>query len=103
MVDKPTWFEIDTTGLFRNFYLLVFAIIVDDVYSTDAGNGLAEVVITDARGRSDAVPVSLKQTTPGKYRCEYVPREPGPHSVNVLFAGRPVPNSPFAVNVLPCK
>ncbi|CAF0875720.1 unnamed protein product [Rotaria sordida] len=78
MVDKPTWFEID---------------------ATNAGNGLAEVIVVNPRGRQDAVPVSVKQTGPGKFRCEYVPREPGLHSVNVFFAGRPIPNSPYGVNV----
>jgi len=80
MVDKPTWFEIDATR---------------------AGNGLAEVVIVNPRHQQDSVPVSVKQTTPGKFRCEYVPREPGLHSVNVLFASRPTPNSPYGVNVAP--
>lgn len=69
----------------------------------DAGNGLAEVIVVNPRGRQDAVPVSVKQIGPGRFRCEYVPREPGLHSVNVLFAGRPIPNSPFGVNVASCK
>lgn len=68
----------------------------------DAGNGLAEVIVVDPRGRQDVVPVSVKQTGPGKFRCEYVAREPGLHSVNVFFAGRPIPNSPFGVNVASC-
>ncbi|CAF5014352.1 unnamed protein product, partial [Rotaria sp. Silwood1] len=78
MVDRPTWFEID---------------------AADAGNGLAEVVLVDPRGRQDVVPVAVKQTSPGKFRCEYVPREPGLHSVNIFFAGRPIPNSPYGVTV----
>ncbi|CAF0978621.1 unnamed protein product [Adineta ricciae] len=80
MVDKPTWFEID---------------------ATNAGNGLAEVAVVDPHNRENAVPVSVKQTSPGKFRCEYVPREPGLHSVNVFFADRPIPRSPFGVNVSP--
>lgn len=68
----------------------------------DAGNGLAEVILVDPRGRQDAVPVSVKQVGPGRFRCEYVPREPGFHSVNVFFAGRPIPNSPYGVNVASC-
>ncbi|CAF3849734.1 unnamed protein product [Rotaria sp. Silwood2] len=78
MVDKPTWFEID---------------------AADAGNGLAEVLLVDPRSRQDVVPVAVKQTSPGKFRCEYVPREPGLHSVNIFFGGRPIPNSPYGVNV----
>lgn len=67
-----------------------------------AGNGLAEVIITNPRGQQDVVPVSVKQTSPGKYRCEYIAREPGLHSVNIFFAGRPIPNSPYGVNVQSC-
>ncbi len=44
----------------------------------------------------------MKQVGPGKFRCEYVPREPGLHSVNIFFAGRPIPNSPYGVNVASC-
>ena len=74
-----------------------------DVRRLDAGNGLAEVVLVDPRGRQDVVPVSVKQIGPGRFRCEYVPREPGLHSVNVFFAGRPIPSSPYGVNVASCK
>ena len=98
MVDKPTWFEIDATSQF-NFTHFHYSIFRNSI---DAGNGAPEVVLTNPHGRQDVVPVSVKQTTPGKYRCEYVPREPGSHTVNVLFAGRPIPNSPFPVNVSPC-
>ncbi len=97
MVDKPTWFEIDATSEFHSS--MIFSIFF---YSIDAGNGLAEVILADARGRQDVVPVSVKQTTPGKFRCEYIPREPGLHSVNIFFAGRPIPNSPYGVNVASC-
>ena len=80
-------------------------IILSFVFSflLDAGNGLAEVILVDPRGRQDVVPVSVKQTGPGRFRCEYVPREPGLHSVNVFFAGRPIPSSPYGVNVASCR
>lgn len=85
-----------SSSILSNTFLFVLSFV-------DAGNGLAEVVIADARGRKDTVPVSVKQTAPGKFRCEYVAREPGLHAVNVYFAGRPIPNSPYNVNVSPCK
>ena len=102
MVDKPTWFEIDATSTSSS----LSDVLPINCFSFDfveAGNGLAEVVIVNPRNQQDVVPVSVKQTAPGKFRCEYVPREPGLHSVNVMFAGRPVPNSPYGVNVAPCK
>ena len=98
MVDKPTWFEIDAASELNalSYYLVLYT------NGIDAGNGLAEVILVDPRGRQDTVPVSVKQIGPGRFRCEYMPREPGLHSVNVFFAGRPIPNSPFGVNVTPC-
>lgn len=36
-----------------------------------------------------------------KYKCEYAAQIPGPHKVDVKFAGQPVPNSPFDVKVAP--
>jgi hypothetical protein len=32
-------------------------------------------------------------------RCDYMPQQLGVHSVNVFFAGNPIPNSPFGVKV----
>ena len=32
-------------------------------------------------------------------RCDYMPTQLGVHSVNVFFAGNPIPNSPFGVKV----
>ena len=100
MVDKPTWFEIDATSESK---LLGSSPRAHRIDVLDAGNGLAEVVLVDPRGRQDVVPVSVKQTGPGRFRCEYVPREPGLHSVNIFFAGRPIPNSPYGVNVASCR
>ena len=60
------------------------------------------MIVVDPHARQDAVPVSVKQIGPGKFRCEYIPREPGLHSVNIFFAGRPIPNSPYGVNVASC-
>lgn len=33
------------------------------------------------------------------FKCDYVAPDQGPYNVNVSFAGKPVPNSPFKVNV----
>lgn len=42
----------------------------------------------------------LQQTTEG-YHTVFAPVEPGLHKVNVNFAGKEVPRSPFKVNVEP--
>lgn len=80
-VGKPTSFEVDTTG---------------------AGKGQVDVVILDPKGKpSTALTRLQKVPDTEKYVCEYVPQSPGVHSVNVFFAGKPVPNSPFGVRVAP--
>lgn len=80
IVDKPTWFEVD---------------------ATNAGNGLVDVVVLDPSEEHRQIPVTTTPLGNGKFRCDYVAREPGLYSVNVFFAGKPVPNSPFGVKVAP--
>ena len=80
IVDKPTWFEVD---------------------ATNAGNGQAEVVILDPSDEHNQIPVNVKPLGRGKFRVDYVAKQPGLHSVNVFFAGKPIPASPFGVKVAP--
>ncbi|UXI22435.1 G-protein coupled receptor 158 [Sarcoptes scabiei] len=81
-VGKQTHFDVDTNG---------------------AGIGQVEVVITDPKGKTNSVPMRLRQDGDDekKYRCEYVPQLEGPHQVQVNFAGKPVPQSPFKTTVAP--
>jgi filamin len=80
VVDKPTFFEIDTSA---------------------AGKGPIEVIILDPSPAHKHLPINLIPLGNGRYRCDYVAKEPGLHSVNVFFAGKPIPNSPYGVNVTP--
>ena len=84
VINKPTFFHI---------------------YAKDAGKGTPEVVVLDPKGRKDSVPVRIteKEDDPDVYRCEYVPTNLGLHSVNVFFAGNPIPRSPFGVKVSPAS
>ncbi|XP_069142475.1 filamin-A-like isoform X2 [Argopecten irradians] len=69
----------------------------------DAGKGNVDVVILDSHGRKDTVRASI-QPVAGKeatYLVEYVPLEPGQHSVNIYFAGHQIPHSPYGVGVAP--
>lgn len=43
--------------------------------------------------------MKLRPTQPGVWRCEYTPRVTGLHSINVFFAGKLIPGSPYGVNV----
>lgn len=69
----------------------------------DAGKGQVDVDIVDPKGGHNAVPVRVKKTKEDEHHVEYMPTLEGPHQVNLLFAGRPVPGSPFKVNVGPRK
>ncbi|XP_017775738.1 PREDICTED: filamin-A isoform X2 [Nicrophorus vespilloides] len=72
-----------------------------DIFTKDAGKGVPEVVILDPNGKNDAIPVKVRQTSPDVWRCEYLASTIGLHSVNIFFAGRSIPNSPFGVRVTP--
>ncbi|XP_055382224.1 filamin-A isoform X2 [Condylostylus longicornis] len=72
-----------------------------DILTKDAGKGVPEVIIIDPANHKTSVPAKLRQIEPDVWRCEYVSPLTGLHSVNVFFAGNPIPNSPFPVKVAP--
>ena len=43
--------------------------------------------------------ITVKEESKDNFKCEYVAPAEGPYNVNVSFAGKPVPKSPFRVNV----
>lgn len=55
----------------------------------------------DPAGNKDTVPVKVRQTSPDIWTCEYASAIVGLHSVNIFFAGKYIPNSPFGVRVSP--
>lgn len=67
----------------------------------DAGRGTPEVVILDPAGHKTTVAAKLRQTDEDVWRCEYMSQLTGLHSINVFYAGKPIPNSPFGVRVAP--
>lgn len=71
------------------------------IVRTDAGRGVPEVVILDPSGHKNTVPVKVRPISQDVWRCEYVSPVVGLHSVNVFFAGQPIPNSPYGVRVAP--
>lgn len=81
-VKKPTYFDINTK---------------------DAGKGVPEVIILDPAGHKTAVAAKLRQIDDNLWRCEYTANSVGLHSINVFYAGKAIPNSPFGVKVAPCK
>ena len=68
------------------------------VNAQGAGNGPLVAVV---KGPEGSVEVLVDDKKDGTYTCSYVATEPGPHSVEVRWGGRPVPKSPFQVDVAP--
>ena len=74
------------------------------IYAQNAGRGAPEVIVLDPKGKKDSTPVQISATDePEVYKCEYVPTIVGLHSINVFFAGKPIPCSPFGVKVAPAS
>lgn len=74
-----------------------------DIFCEGAGKGNAEVIILDPKGKKDSssIKVSPHPVQSDVFRCEYVATMLGLHSVNVFYAGNPIPSSPFGVKVAP--
>ncbi|XP_061930039.1 filamin-A isoform X2 [Apis cerana] len=70
-----------------------------DIFTKAAGRGVPEVIILNAQESETTVPVRLRQPLPEVWACEYTAPKKGSYSVNVFFAGKPIPGSPFNVKV----
>ncbi|XP_047658290.1 filamin-C-like isoform X2 [Tachysurus fulvidraco] len=70
-----------------------------DIYTAGAGTGDVSVVITDPQGQKETVEVILEKKGDAVFRCTYKPTAEGTHSVEVHFAGQPIPHSPYKVHV----
>lgn len=92
-------FEIDTTGDCLSWFCY-FTFDINFSFS-DAGNGSPEVIILDPAGHKATIPVKLRQIERSRWQCEYISHMIGLHSVNIFFAGEPIPNSPFGVKISP--
>ena len=77
------------------------------IFATNAGRGSPEVIVLDPKGKKDTTPVRIIPETDveeeGVYRVEYLPTLVGLHSVNVFYAGNPIPKSPYGVKVSPAS
>ena len=74
-----------------------------DIAILDAGKGNVDVVILDPVGHKDKIKPTITPSKEGVYLVEYTAMEAGLHSINVMFGGKPIPNSPFGVNVSPAS
>ena len=69
--------------------------------TSDAGKGTPEVVILDPKGKQNPAMLKLKEVKQGQWRCEYLADQVGMYSINIYFATKPIPKSPFGVKVSP--
>lgn len=72
-----------------------------DIHTKGAGRGVPEVIILDPQGHKTSVAAKVRQIEEDVWRCDYTPGTVGLHSVNVFYAGKAIPNSPFPVRVSP--
>lgn len=72
-----------------------------DIHTKGAGRGVPEVIILDPQGHKTSVAAKVRQIEENVWRCDYTPGTVGLHSVNVFYAGKAIPNSPFPVRVSP--
>uniref|UniRef100_A0A8C2CFI5 Filamin C, gamma a (actin binding protein 280) n=1 Tax=Cyprinus carpio TaxID=7962 RepID=A0A8C2CFI5_CYPCA len=70
-----------------------------DIYTAGAGAGDVSVVIVDPQNKNNTVEVLLENKGDNIFRCTYKPVQEGLHTIHVSFAGQPIPNSPFKVQV----
>ena len=69
----------------------------------DAGFGVVDVAVLDPQGKKDTIRPTVIKRSEEHWYVEYVPQTEGMHSVNVFFAGKPIPGSAFGVGVSPGK
>lgn len=60
-----------------------------------------DVAIVDPHGHKDAVKPVVSKRTEESWYVEYTPTEEGLHSVNIFFAAKAIPLSPYGVGVAP--
>lgn len=70
-----------------------------EVTTKNCGDGVVDVGIVDPQGKKNTVRAVITKKSTELWYVEYTALISGLHSVNVFFAGKAVPNSPFAVGV----
>lgn len=69
------------------------------VQATQAGRG--DLVVKPS-GQKAVYAAETKQNQRGTYSVQFTTYETGPHSIDILWGGAPIPNSPFKVQFIKC-
>lgn len=72
-----------------------------DVFTKHAGVGTVDVVVIDPRGDKNSLRPTVTKVLDEEWHVEYVPITEGLHSINIFFAGTPIPISPVSILVSP--
>ena len=67
------------------------------IATAGAGPGETKVNLTRPNGQTEQCPT---ESTPDGVASKFTPTEVGPHTVNVTFAEKPIPSSPFKVDAV---
>lgn len=69
------------------------------MWYSGAGVGVVDIGIVDPAGQKDTIRPLVARKSDDVWYVEYIPLVEGLHSVNIFFAGKPIPNSPYPVAV----
>ena len=89
--------QCSVTGLFKTNTARTNEPQTFTVRTDKAGPG--EVVV-EVVGPSGPVDTDIKAVSKNAFNGTYIPREIGPHNINIRYADDPIPGSPFTVNVV---
>ena len=76
-------------------------LILNNAHFPDAGIGVVDVVILDQQGNKDTCRPIITKKSDDLWFVEYTATVEGVHSINIFFAGKAIPNSPFGVGIAP--
>ncbi|XP_033178951.1 filamin-A isoform X3 [Bombus impatiens] len=69
------------------------------IETLSAGKGDVEVIVEDFQGMKLPVDIKFNRDKNLTYSVSYTPKTPSPHKVQILYAGKEIPKSPYVVNV----
>ena len=92
---------VQPEGAVENVHPTQFTIHARDINGDDikTGGENFDVAVTGPDGKPLEQPPEVTDNGDGTYTVQYAPQEAGPHVVDVKFAGTPVADSPYNVEV----
>jgi hypothetical protein len=98
--NTPTHFNVDARDAGPG-QMMILPLMKQDDELIDGCLYLGDLNVSITNEKNQPVPVQVDDNGDGTYSVGYTPSAPGPLKVNVLYAGKLIPKSPIAVQVLP--